>query len=344
METYEEIYKTIRHNWDAIAKPLDSLGKLEDLVARLGAVQGKTKPALEKTAALILCGDNGIVEEGISQSPQEVTAICAVNIAQGKTVAGVMASRTGSDIIAVDMGVASAEPLPYVLNRKIRQGTRNFLKEPAMTPDEVKAAVDTGMNLMKECRDKGYDAVCIGEMGIGNTTTSAAVAATLLGLPAVQVAGRGAGLSDAGLRRKVLVIQQAIDKYSLYEAAPLETVRTVGGFDIAGMVGVYMGARKYGIPVILDGAISMTAALAAEMMDPGVKDYLLPSHKSREPLSALVADRLGVDPVLDAGMALGEGTGALLMLGVLQTALEVYCKSVPFADSGVGQYTRFDPS
>ena len=190
---YDEIYETIKRRWDSIAKPLESLGRLETLVAKLGAAQNREHPAVGKSALLVLCADNGIVEEGVSQSAQAVTRVCAENIAAGKTTAGIMASQTDTEIIAVDMGIACSESIPGVLNRKIRHGTRNFAKEPAMTKAEVEQAVQTGLSLVEDCQKRGVDLICIGEMGIGNTTTSAAVAAGLLRLGADEVCGRGSG-------------------------------------------------------------------------------------------------------------------------------------------------------
>ena len=179
-------------------------------------------------------------------------------------------------------------------------------------------------------------------MGIGNTTTSAAIAAGLMRLSAEEVCGRGAGLSDQGLNRKISVVSQAIEKYKLSDRSPREILEFVGGFDIAGMVGAYLGAKRYGIPVILDGAISMTAALLSEKIDSGCKNYLIPSHKSREPLARKICAELGSDftPVIDGAMALGEGSGAVMMTGLLRSALQVYNNALKFEASGVGQYKR----
>lgn len=338
---YEELYDNIKKQWDTLAKPLDSLGKFENIVAAIGAAQKSLHPSVEKSALVVLCADNGIVEEGVSQSPQSVTRICAQNIAAGKSVAGIMAAQTHTDLMVVDMGIAHGNQLPGVLDRKIRRGSRNFLKEPALTEEELDKALTTGIELAQACKEKGYDIICVGEMGIGNTSTSAAVAASLLGLPAESLVGRGAGLSDQGLERKRSVIAQGIASYKLYEAPVRHVLRTVGGYDIAGMVGLYEGARRQGLPVILDGAISLVAALASEKLFPGVKKYFLPSHKSREPLAALVCKALELEPVIDADMALGEGTGALLMLGMVKTAVAVYNQSLRFTESGVEQYKRF---
>ena len=337
----DEVYAQIKKNWDSIAKPLDSMGRFEELTAKIGAVQNSVYPRLEKAALLVLCADNGIVKEGVSQSGQEVTAICAKNIAAGKSAAGVMAATLGMDVITVDVGIAGADEIPGVLNRKIRAGTRNFIKEPSMTKEECERAIQTGMELACDCKKK-YDVICIGEMGIGNTTTSAAVAAGLLGLTAEEVCGRGAGLSDEGLARKIHVVEAAIKKYDLWNRTPLEILQCAGGFDIAAMIGVYLGAKKCRLPVILDGAISLAAALAAVKIDSDAKDFLLPSHKSREGIAEKIALALGKDftPVIDGSMALGEGTGAVMMLGLLRTTLEVYNNALKFEDSGVGQYKR----
>lgn len=339
--SFNQIFSQIKLNWDSIAKPLDSLGKLEEIVCRIGAVQGTVHPCVEKSAVLIFCGDNGVVEEGISQSDQSVTRICAENIAAGKTTVGIMASQCGTDVIAVDVGMNCGD-VKGVLNRKIRRGTRNFAKEKAMTREEVLSAIEIGKEMVADLKARGYNILCVGEMGIGNTTTSAAVACGLLKVKACQVTGRGAGLSAAGLEKKISVVQAAVDKYGLWNAGVLEVLEAVGGFDICAMAGAFLGARKQGIPVVLDGAISMVAALAAEGLEPGTVDFLVASHKSREPLVKMVCDALGVNPVLDAGMALGEGTGAVIMMGVIKTACAVYEKSVPFCESGVGQYTRFE--
>ena len=343
---YGEFFSQIKRNWDAIAKPLDSLGKFEAVVAKIGAVQKTLHPKLEKTACIVFCADKGIVEEGVSQSDKSVTRICAENIAQGKTAVGIMARRTGTEIIAVDIGIDSDDVPRGLLDRKIRKGTRNFLKESAMTAEETEKAIETGMDLVRGFVHQNYGVLCVGEMGIGNTTTSAAVASLLLGKNPTELAGRGAGLSDEGLRRKISVIQKAAEKYAEISGAPLKVLASVGGFDIAGMVGVFLGAKKYGMPVILDGVISMVAALVAERIESGVTDYLIGSHKSREPAAALIMKELGIDAPLDADMALGEGSGAVLMLGILQTIIDVYENSLRFGVSGSGvsgieQYKRF---
>ncbi len=219
-------------------------------------------------------------------------------------------------------------------------GTRNFLKEPAMTIEETNEAMQVGIDMIAKFKEKGYGLIGIGEMGIGNTTTTSAVAAGLLKLSANEVTGRGAGLDDAGLNRKRKAVADAIEKYDLYNQDAFTILQTVGGYDIAAMTGACIGAKKYGMPVVLDGVISQVAALLAERLTPGVKEFIIPSHISREPVSIIICRELNMLPVIDANMALGEGTGAALMFSLLNVANKVYLDCVPFAESGVEQYKR----
>lgn len=342
MTEYEKYYSQIKNNWDLIAKPLDSLGKLENLISQIGAIQKKVFPCVKKSVALILCSDNGIVEEGVSQSKQSVTKICARNIAAKKTTVGIIAKSSHTKIQVVDLGINSSQKIKNVLDKKIRKGTRNFAKESAMTFEEMQSAIKIGEELVKECKKKNYNIICVGEMGIGNTTSSAAIASSILKCDVKKIVGRGAGLSDEGLNKKILVIQNAIKKYNLYEKNSLEILQTVGGFDIAGMVGIFLGAKKFEVPVVLDGVVSFAAALVAQTLDGEITKYLIPSHKSREPLVNEIIKKLNLSPILDADMALGEGSGAVLMMNIIKVALEVYKKSVPFKKSGVEQYKRYD--
>ena len=327
-------------NWDRIAKPLDGMGRFETLTAQIGAIWGTEQIALSKKAVIIMCADNGIVEEGVSQSGQEVTAAVARNMARKESSVGRMAAAIGADTFPVDIGINQKEPILGVLERKVRCGTRNFRKEPAMTEEEVLRAIAVGMDMVQFCRESGYRILGTGEMGIGNTTTSSAIAATLLQCPVATVTGRGAGLSNAGLLRKQRVIEEAIQKYDLYQADALTVLRTVGGLDIAGLVGVCIGGAIYHVPIVLDGVISMVAALVAERMVPGVRAYLIPSHKGKEPAVEIVAKELGLEPVIDGKLALGEGTGAVMMFALLDMALAVYGHRTTFADIAIEPYTR----
>lgn len=335
----QNIYDKVQQNWDALAKPLDSLGEFETTFAKIGAILSDETVPLEKKAVIVMCADNGIVEEGISQSGQEVTACVAQALGERKSSVCRMAKAVGADVIPVDIGIATTEQIKGVLEKKVAHGTRNFLKEPAMTEQETLAAIACGIEVVKECRDKGYTLLATGEMGIGNTTTSAAVAAALTGLSVEQVTGKGAGLSEDGLKHKIDVIKRGLKLHSCADA--FSALSAVGGLDIAGLCGVCIGAGMYRIPVVLDGVISVAAAFAAEQMVPGVKEYLIASHQSREPAAELMMQKLGLKPVLYANLALGEGTGAVLMFSLLDTVGALYENKTTFSDIKVEQYTRF---
>lgn len=335
------IYKKVLKNWDSIAKPLDGMGRFEILTAQIGAAAGTDDICISRKAVIVMCSDNGIVEEGISQSGQEITALVARQIAMGNSSVGKMAAAIGADVIPIDMGINQKESVPGVLNRRIRRGTRNFRKEPAMTREEAVRAVFTGIQTVWECKEKGYDILATGEMGIGNTTTSSAVAAALLNCSAKTVAGRGAGLSDEKLAHKQLIIEDAIDKYQLTGAEPLKVLESVGGYDIAGLAGVCIGGGLYHMPVVLDGVISMTAALLAQRLVPGTVRYLIPSHKGKEPAVKRIMEELKLEPVIDGGMALGEGTGAVMMLDLLDLALKIYNGRNTFSDIQIEPYERY---
>lgn len=336
-----KIYEAVLKNWDAIAKPLDGLGKFETVTARIGAILGTDQIDISRKAVIIMCADNGIVAEGISQSGQEVTMAVVRQMAKGTSSVGKMAAFLGADTMPVDIGMVEQERIPGVLDRKIRCGTNNFRAEPAMTEVEAVQAIRTGIEIVSGCRRKGYQILATGEMGIGNTTTSSAVAAALLSCDAGGVTGRGAGLSDEGLLHKKQVIAEAIEKYGLYGADPLRILHTVGGLDIAGLAGVCMGGGLFHIPIVLDGVISMTAALLAERILPGTAAYLIASHRGREPAVEKLTKALQLQPVIDAEMALGEGTGAVMMLSLLDMALTVYRDKTSFSDMHITQYERY---
>lgn len=337
----EDSRRKVLSNFDHVAKPIDSLGRFEVLTAQIGAIQGNEKIDISKKAVIIMCADNGIVEEGISQSGQEVTLAVVKCMAEGKSSVCKMAEIAGADTIPVDIGVNCKEKIPGVADKKIAFGTRNFKKEPAMTEEEAVRAIFTGIEMVFQCKEKGYKLLATGEMGIGNTTTSSAVTAALLGCGAAEVTGRGAGLNDEKLVHKQELITEAIDRYGLKEADALRILETVGGLDIAGLAGVCIGGALYHVPVVLDGVISMAAALLAERLVPGTREYLLPSHRGKEPAVERLAEELELTPVIDAGLALGEGTGAVMLFPLLDMALSVYQDRTTFADIHIEQYERF---
>ncbi len=337
----KNVYQKVLKNWDGIAKPLDGMGKFETITAQIGAILRTDDIDISKKAVLIMCADNGIVEEGISQSGQEVTLAVAKEMSICVSSVGKMAAAIGADTFPVDIGINCQEQIDGVLDKKVCPGTRNFCKEPAMTEEEAIKAIFTGISLVADCKEKGYQILATGEMGIGNTTTSSAVAAALLKCEAEEVTGRGAGLCDEKLQRKKKVIAKAIERYKLYEAAPLTVLQTVGGLDIAGLCGVCIGGAIFHIPVVLDGVISMVAALLAENLVPGTMEYLIPSHKGKEPAVEKMVKELNIDPVIHGNMALGEGTGAVMMMSLLDMALYVYSEKTSFEDIQVEQYERY---
>lgn len=335
------IQKEVKLNWDRVAKPIDSMGYFEEVFCRVGAIRKTDFPLVEQAKLLVFCADNGVVAQGISQSDQSITRICAENISNGISSVGVMAKQFGVEVSVIDIGMNTKERYEKVRDFKVMEGTRDFHVEPAMTKEECLQAIQVGMDLVLEEKEAGTQILATGEMGIGNTTTSSAIASSLLKLPAETVTGRGAGLGDAGLQRKVEIVKEAVERYGLWEKAPLTVLQTVGGLDIAGMAGACIGGAVYGMPIVLDGVISMVAALAACRMFPLSKEYLIASHCSREPAAKKIVQELQIRPVIDADMALGEGTGAVMMLGLMKAAGEVLKNSTSFQETGIEQYQRY---
>lgn len=339
--TFEE---KIKNNWDHISKPIDGFGDFERLYAKIASIQKKDPADLSHMKLIVFCADHGIVEEGVSQCGKEVTRSCAENIGKGLTSAGVMAGSLGIRIEAVDVGIDSDGPVDGTEFSKIRRGTRNFLKTPAMTLEEFEQALSVGKNCARNAKEEGITILLSGEMGIGNTTSAAVVAGYLLksfGMEpgADDLCGRGAGLSDEGLERKRAVVKKALQMHeslSYYEA-----MRLFGGFELAAMGGMMIEAAKQDIPVILDGMLSLVSALFAVMMESDVKRILIPTHKTREPLCSAILDVLSLSAPIDAKMATGEGTGALMLVPLLRLSGEVYEKALKFGESGVEQYERF---
>jgi len=338
----EEYKNRVKKHWDDVAKPLDGMGDFEDLICKIGAIQRREDVKLDKKALLIMCADNGIVKEGVSQSDSSVTLSVARNMARGKSSVAVMAQKNGIDVFVYDVGIDTGEEFEGIINAKIRKGTNDFYKEPAMSEEETLKAINLGINLVKECVDKSYDIILTGEMGIGNTTTSAAVCWSLLEGDICKFTGRGAGLDDEKFLNKKRIIRESIEKYSLKSADAFRILKTVGGFDIASLTGICIGGAIYGIPVVLDGVITMTAGLVAEKLCPGVKEYLILSHKGKEPASQMISDKLGLKPVIDSNMALGEGTGAVMMVSLLGDALCVYNNAARFSEIAVENYERYN--
>lgn len=353
-----------KKRWNSIAKPIGSLGLLEDMIISVAGITGDAAHMdLNRSALLVLCADHGVVAEGVTQTGQEVTRIVAENFTKRKTSVTVMCEVSKTDVFPVDIGMlgepsGSAKLKPFSLaDRKIAQGSGNIVREPAMTKEQCIQALLTGIHLVRDLKDQGYPVIAAGEMGIGNTTPSSALAAALCGMPPKAVVGRGAGLSDAGLARKQEAVEQAVERFAgtgkMNTAGGLaiagftgpENVITLlaelGGYDIAGLTGVFLGSAVYRVPIIMDGLISTTAALCAVRIHETVKDFLLASHISAEPGGQLVMNALGLHAPLACNMHLGEGSGAVAVLPLLQMAARVYETMSTFEEIEVEPYLDY---
>lgn len=324
--------------WDTIAKPLGALGLLEDAVCRLAAVQRTERPAIPRRALAVFCADNGIVAEGVTQTDSSVTATVARNICAGTASVCAMARVARCDVFPVDMGMLVPVAHERMTDRHVARGTRSFLHEDAMTRAQAEQAVRTGAQFAQELVGRGYTVIATGEMGIGNTTTASAVASVLLALPPEAVTGAGAGLSAAGVAHKICVIAQGIAARAPNAADPLAVLAALGGFDIAGMAGCMLGAAARQTAVIVDGLIAQVAALVAVRLCPAVRGYLFASHVGSEPASRLVLAELGLSAPVQAGMHLGEGTGCMTLLPLLDMALAVYGGAATFGDLRIPAY------
>ncbi len=334
----EKAMKEAYDRWMAIGKPLFSLGKLETVVTKIAGIKGTSDYKLQKKGLLIMCADNGVVEEGVTQTGQEVTAIVADNFTHHATSVCAMCDVAGVDVLPIDIGMAVDVPSVTKKEQKVCYGTRNFAKEPAMTKEEVCQALSVGIEAVRKCKEEGYDLLATGEMGIGNTTTSSAVASVLLGKDVEIMTGRGAGLSAEGLHRKIKVIEDAIKLHQPDPEDAMDVLSKVGGLDIAGLTGVFLGGAIYHIPIIIDGFISSVAALCAVRMNPNTADYMLASHVSKEPAGKLVLDALGLSPMLTCDMCLGEGSGAVAAIPIIEMGLSVYRQMGTFEDIQVERY------
>lgn len=327
--------------WLKVAKPIHSLGKLEEAVIRMAGMKRSIDFTLDKKALVIMCADNGVVDAGVTQSGQEVTALVADHFTRGATCVNVMSSIAGVDVYPVDIGMSVDVPSVTKAAQKVALGTRNLAIEPALDKSEVEQAIQIGIDMVRQLYRDGYDIIATGEMGIGNTTTSSAVACVLLDREVDLMTGRGAGLDQAGLTRKKAVIEAAIQMHKPDREDPIDVLAKVGGLDIAGLVGVFLGGGIYGIPVVIDGFISSVAALCAWKLVPAVRDYMIPSHVSKEPGGHLLLKELGFSPFLTCEMGLGEGSGAVAVIPLLIMGLSVYRQMSTFEEAGIEQYQEF---
>lgn len=327
-----------RERWNAIAKPIGSLGTLEDDVVQIAELTGSEHVDISRRCAVVLCADNGVVKQGVSQSGQEVTATVARNVARGISSLCMMCAPLHIDCLAVDMGMASRVDEPNIIDLHVANGTIDISVGPAMTREQALAAIKSGMDLVASLKQQGYGLVATGEMGIGNTTTATAMTCAFTGMAPEELVGRGAGLSDEGLARKMRAVKRALSVNKPRADDPIDVLCKVGGFDIAGLVGLFLGGATHRVPMVVDGAISAVAAYCAWRLRPECRLAMLPSHLSTEPVASVLMARMGLQAPIRAGMHLGEGTGAVCLIPLLDMALSLYENGVSFADCGIEPY------
>ena len=332
---YEESKKEAAERLDMLVKPIGSLGKLEDIAVKISGITGKQKNNFDKKVTIIMASDNGVSEEGVSAAPQSVTALMTINFLKGITGVCVLSKHAGADIRVVDIGVASDLEYPGLINRKIRKGTSNMAKGPAMSREEAISAIETGIEMVSQLVKEGYSLFGTGEMGIGNTSTASAVAMAFIGCSSEETVGKGVGLTEEGYANKKSVIERAISINKPDSNDPIDVLSKVGGFDIAGMTGCFLGAAYYRVPIVIDGFISAAAALAAYRINPLVRDYIIPSHLSEEPGYSLVINEIGLKPLLDLNMRLGEGSGCPLAFNIIEAAETIISDMATFEEATI---------
>jgi len=328
---------------DVLTKPQGSLGRLEELSIQLAGIQGKPIPQIRHKAIITMAGDHGVVAEGVSAFPQQVTAQMVYNFLGGGAGINVITRQVGARIIVVDVGVATElEPNPQLLSRKVAFGTRNMSQGPAMTREQAAKAIETGIEVVASEVAKGLDIVGTGDMGIGNTTASSAICAVMTGKSVAEVTDRGTGIADKQLTHKIEVISRALAVNRPDPEQPLDVLAKVGGFEIGGLAGVMLAAAAHRIPVVIDGFISGAAALIATALSPGLGDFLIAAHVSAEAGHRLLLRHLGLKPLLDLGMRLGEGTGAALGIFLAEAAARILAEMSTFAEAGVSGRDELD--
>ena len=324
-----------RRRLDALTKPKGSLGRLEDLAVRLAGIAGGL-PLPGRKVVIVMAADHGVAVEGVSAYPQEVTGQMLHNFLSGGAAINVLARNAGADVIVVDMGIAGSPVNSGGLyNCRVRAGSGNMVVEPAMSRQEAVQAVEAGINIVQREYGRGMRATALGEMGIGNTTASAAILTVLAGIDAAAAVGPGTGVSGAVWEKKLDVVRRAVTFHRPNANDPLDVLSKVGGLEIAGLAGVILGAAAHRLPVVLDGFVSTAAAMLAVSMAPACKDYMFASHLSAEPGHSQMLRWLGLDPVVHLGMRLGEGTGAVLFFTLMDAAVRVVREMATFDRAGV---------
>jgi len=325
-----------------LTMPPRALGRLLDLAETLAAITRSLNPPTARRVVVVMAADHGVAEEGVSAFPQDVTRQMVANFARGGAAINVLARQAGADVVVVDIGVAGETPrfekLPEgvtVLDRKVASGTNNFAKGSAMTREQAIRSIETGIAVTNALAEKGLDILAPGDMGIGNTTASSAITAVLTGMSVSRVTGRGTGINDDALAKKIKVIEKAIALNKPRPSDAIDVLSKVGGFEIGGIAGCFLAGAALKIPVIIDGFISAAGALIASRICPGCHDYMIASHLSEEKGHAAILDALHLKPYLNLGLRLGEGTGACLMIHLIEAAKRILTEMATFDDAGV---------
>ena len=327
--------------WNSVAKPLKSLGLLEKAVTKIAGITGNAEVKIDKRCTVVMCADNGVVAEGVTQSDSSVTALVAESIANDRANINLVSKSYNIDVIAVDMGMITDVDDERIIIKKTAYGTKNIYYGNAMTLNQAEQAITAGMDIVRELKAKGYDILITGEMGIGNTTTSSALASVILDQPVRNVTGCGAGLDKERLKHKINVIEHAIAVNDPDKTKPIELISKICGFDIAGMTGLFVGGAVYRIPVVIDGFISAVAAKLACMIVPETVNFMLCSHVSKEPAGRKMLESMGLKAIIEGELCLGEGTGGAMLIPLLDGALSVYHSAHRFDELQMDQYEDY---
>lgn len=341
-EPKEEAKKLTREKWDGLVKPIGSLGALEEVTIKISGMTGKVTNKLDKKAIVVMCSDNGVVEEGVSAAPQIFTKVLAESMTVGATGVATLGKYTNTDIVTVNLGVIGEIDNPKIINRKIANGTKNFTKGPAMTYEEAVKSIEVGIEIGGKLYGEGYDILGTGEVGIGNTTTAAAVVSSISGLDVDLICGKGAGLTEEQHANKKDIIRKSIELNKPNKEDPIDVIAKVGGFDIGGMCGLFLSAAKNKKPIVIDGFISSAAAFCAVKLNPLVSEYIIPSHLSAEPGAKYVFGELQIKPILNLGMRLGEGSGCPLAFQIIEAGMYILENMGTFQDVSLSSSSLVD--
>ena len=323
---------------DNLTKPQGSLGRLEEFARRIVAITGDTMPTLDKKVIFTFAGDHGVTADGVSAYPKEVTPQMVLNFLRGGAGINVLARHAGADVVVVDIGVDhDFDVTPGLMLRKVMSGTKNMHVGPAMTRAEAEQCIQVGIDLARDYAKKGYRIFGTGDMGIGNTTPSSAIASVLTGTPVKNVTGRGTGIDDAGLKHKITVIEESIALNRPDPKDPLDVLAKVGGAEIGGIAGLILGAAAERIPVVVDGFISTAGAMIAYELEPRTADYMFSAHFSVEQGQRSMLGKMGLVPILDFSLRLGEGTGSALAIQMIEAGVKIYREMATFGEAGVSE-------